>query len=236
MEGPKVTRSVLATVSLGRIQPRGRPGRWPRREHAGVPKQRLSAVPCASRPKRSGGEVPAHTAQLRVQPARPPRCTRRPGEAQRQHSSPSDPRPAPLRQPRPARPGGAEGARPQPAETALEEAPGPHQRAGGEESAQSAQPAPVSQRLCSPRGAPLPCSSAPLRTSALTSRQRGTVVDRDPDLLYPALSQLQGHLHSLDSAALPLRRIQTWGSERRVDPQNKGKEGLREGARPRRFP
>lgn len=48
------------------------------------------------------------------------------------------------------------------------------------------------------------------RASALTSGQRGTVVHRDPDLLHPALSQFQGHLHSLDLATLcPLRTIQT---------------------------
>lgn len=54
------------------------------------------------------------------------------------------------------------------------------------------------------------------------------MVDGDPDLLHPALSQLQGHLHSPASAALrPSRRIQTWGGKQRVDPRNKGQEGVR---------
>lgn len=105
--------------------------------------------------------------------------------------------PAPRhRQPRPALRGGAEGAQPQPAETAVE---------GGEESVQKRLTSArrTMDSLSTRRGSP---AAHPLHTSALTSGQRGTVVDRDPDLLHPALSQLQGHLHSLDSACPPLEK------------------------------
>lgn len=102
--------------------------------------------------------------------------------------------------PRRGRRGGAGGARAG-AGTAWRAAPGGPERAGGGEPAQK-RPAGARHTMArlSPRRA-LPGRGAP-RASALTSRQRGAVVDRDPDLLHPALSQFQGHLPSRDSAAL----------------------------------
>lgn len=136
----------------------------------------------------------------------------RPGEAQRRRPSP--------RRPRPARRGGAEGAGPRPAGSAAEG--GARPRTGAPRSRhKSARPGPPY------KGRARHAARAPLqpgaRAPALTSGQRGTVVHRDPDLLNPALSQLQRHLRSLGSVALsPLRRTQTRGT-----PRNKGEAGVR---------
>lgn len=68
------------------------------------------------------------------------------------------------------------------------------------------------------------CSLAP-RAAALTSGQRGSVIDRHPDLLHPALSQFQRHFRSCT------RRPATPGGSdlgRRAvadPPRNKGQEG-----------
>lgn len=115
--------------------------------------------------------------------------------------------------PRPGRGDGAEGgAR-------------PAERAGGGEPAQKRRAGALHTMASLRARRALPGRPAP-RASALTPGQRGAVVDRDPDLLHPALSQLQGHLPSRGSAALrPFRRIQTRGGERPGDPETKGGEG-----------
>lgn len=49
------------------------------------------------------------------------------------------------------------------------------------------------------------------------------MVHGDPDLLHPALGQLQGHLRSrLGGGVRPWRGSHTWGTRRNADPQNKG--------------
>lgn len=129
----------------------------------------------------------------------------------------------------PARPrGGAGSAWPRPAGTAEEGGARPGTSALEERSRHySAPPAPATQWPGSPRGAPLPAARPP-RESALTSGQRGAVVDGDPDLLHSALGQLQGHLHSLDSAALrPPRRIQDLGRRAACRPPKQRGRGVR---------
>lgn len=58
------------------------------------------------------------------------------------------------------------------------------------------------------------CNLAP-RAAALTSGQRGSVIDRHPDLLHPALSQFQRHFRSCTRrpAATPGKETPTWGEE-----------------------
>lgn len=135
-------------------------------EHASVPSQRspkqrltaASALPAPGSPEQYPGAL-AVSGSLCAggNPAGPaePRCgTHRAGEAQRRRKNPRCPRPA-LR-------GGAEGAPPQPAQTAVEGGTRPRKNALVARSRyKSSAPARAAQWLCSPRGAPLPCSLAP---------------------------------------------------------------------------
>lgn len=141
------------------------------------------------------------------------------------------PAPRPERRDPPARGEEREAPGPGPQGPPRRAAPGParaHWRSGAGTTAPRQRPPHNGLALHAARRSP---AARPPRESALTSGQRGAVVDRDPDLLHSALSQLQGHLHSLDSAALrPPRRIQTWGGEQPVDPRNKGEGGCVRGS------
>lgn len=138
-----------------------------RHPFARVPK--LSAVPCASRPRRSGTKARARSAfpapselsgtsraqhSCAADRATARRTWVRRGGAPTQESLP----PTSRGQPRPARRGGAKGAGCLRTETAVEEGTGLHTSTREERSRPKA---PAAQWLRFPRGAPLPRSPAP---------------------------------------------------------------------------
>lgn len=135
-----------------------------------VPRQRLAAVPALPAPSlRSqspcarGFRLPLRWGSRRVRPAEPPRGTHRAEEVQRRRKSPCGSRsaPPPTRLGAPLR-GGVEGAPPQPAETAVQGGTrAPRSALEERRRYKSSAPAPAPQWLCSPRGAPLPCSPTP---------------------------------------------------------------------------
>lgn len=220
-----MTLRVQGASSLDRIQPDGSQGgrRGLGDTRASLPKRHeAKALQCPALPSpalgsqrperarrfliplRSRARVERSTA---VQPAEPRRARRWPGEAQCRRQSPCRPRPAPL--PTPPQAPGRSGRRPDPQGQRWRAAPGPARaRRRGVGTKAPCQRLPYNGLAL--QAARLSPATRHPRASALTSGQRGTVVHRDPDLLHPALSQFQGHLHSLDLAALcPLRRIQT---------------------------
>lgn len=178
-------------------------------------------APGAGRAEHRGAGGPGHSAPDAGRGRRSARAPARavPAPRRRQGDPPAPPR------------GGAGSARPRPAGPAVEGGARPGTSAREQRSRHHGgprrRPPHNGPALRAARRSP---AARPPRESALTSGQRGAVVDGDPDLLHSALSQLQGHLHSLDSAAVrppPPRRIQTWGGEQPVDPRNKGEEGVR---------
>lgn len=70
------------------------------------------------------------------------------------------------------------------------------------------------------------CNLAP-RAAALTSGQRGSVIDRHPDLLHPALSQFQRHFRSCTRRpATQGEETPTWGEEQlQIPPGTKDRKG-----------
>lgn len=202
--------AARAAATLGGTERCGRRGSGRERPFPSVRWHGLAAVPRAPRRGSRGAlAVSGSPCAWWREPSAAPRQLARGGAAPAPKPAPTPPRAGEERKaPDPGR-GDSRGGR----------RPAPHERARGVSTKAPGRARHTKASPCT-RRAPL-CS--PARAPALTSGQRGTVVHRDPDLLNPALSQLQRHLRSLGSEALsPLRRTQTRGT-----PRNKGEEGVR---------